>query len=69
MSPSWSNLAYFTPPPHPPYPPTPAPTATLLVNRSLLNAQQILVKENSTWGCCGVETSANGAPAIETMER
>ncbi len=50
-------------------PPTPAPTATLLVNRSLQNAPQILVKENSTWGCCGVETSANGAPAIETMER
>ena len=68
MSPSWSNLAYFTPR-IPLTPPTPAPTATLLVNRSLLNAQQILVKENSTWGCCGVETSANGAPAIETMER
>ena len=63
--PTWPTL----PPASPLPPPTPAPTATLLVNRSLLNAQQILVKENSTWGCCGVETSANGAPAIETMER
>ena len=29
---------------------------------------QILVKENATWGCCGVEASS-GAPEVEAMER
>ena len=32
------------------------------------NLAQILVKENATWGCCGVEASG-GAPEVEVMER
>ena len=34
----------------------------------LNNLAQILVKENATWGCCGVQASG-GAPEVEVMER
>ena len=33
-----------------------------------INLAQILVKENLTWGCCGIEASG-GAPEVVVMER
>jgi hypothetical protein len=62
----WSNLAYHTQP----HSPTPARTHGYSV-RKLLSPMcpQIMVKENLTYGCCGVEPSPAGAPEIEAMER
>jgi hypothetical protein len=47
--------------PHHVQPPTTSP------HHLPAHASQILVKENSTWGCCGVE--AGGAPEGEVMAR